>query len=104
MIRKHEKEKRDKYLSSCLEQRRSFTPFVVSTDGILGYEAKNLMKQLAKRLSEKWSRPYSVVNARMSLAILRASHQCIRGPRIPASRISRQIHWEDGAGLDDFEK
>ena len=83
--------------------------FVVSTDGILGYEAKNLLKQIAKRLSEKWSRPYSVVSgaitdARMSLAILRASHQCIRGPRIPASRISRQIQWEDGAGLDDLEK
>ena len=76
--------------------------------GLLGYEAKQLVKQISKRLSEKWSRPYSVVcgvvNARMSIAALRASHQCIRGPRIPASRISRHIQWEDGAGLDDFEK
>ena len=107
ILRSHEKEKRDKYLAACLEQRRSFVPFVVSTDGLLGYEAKNLITQIAKRLALKWSRPYSVVrgllNARINLAILRASHQCIRGPRNPASKISTKIKWDDGAGLGGFE-
>jgi hypothetical protein len=30
----HEREKKRKYLKSCLEQRRHFTPLVVSTDGL----------------------------------------------------------------------
>jgi hypothetical protein len=45
-FRKQEKEKRKKYLRPCLEQRRSFVPFVVSTDGLIGREAKNLLKQI----------------------------------------------------------
>jgi hypothetical protein len=38
----HECEKNKKYLEACLEQRCHFTPFVVSTDGLLGKEAKTL--------------------------------------------------------------
>eukprot|EP00957_Ditylum_brightwellii_P078853 5996152-Ditylum_brightwellii.AAC.1 len=34
-----EKEKKDKYLQACLEQRCHFLPFVVSADGMLGHEA-----------------------------------------------------------------
>jgi hypothetical protein len=52
-------------------------PFVVSTDGLIGREAKNLLKQIALRLTAKWEQPYSVVrgfvNARINLAILRAT-------------------------------
>jgi hypothetical protein len=29
-------EKKKKYLQACLEQRRHFTPFVISTDGLIG--------------------------------------------------------------------
>ena len=107
VLRSHEKEKRRKYLVPCKDQRRSFVPFVVSTDGLLSTEAQNLVRQIAMRLSTKWARPYSVtrglLNARINLAILRASHQCIRGPRNPASRTSRKILWEDGAALGAFE-
>ena len=31
-------------------QRRSFSPFVISKDGLLGFDAKNLLKQLARHL------------------------------------------------------
>jgi hypothetical protein len=31
----------------CLEQRRHFTPFVVPTDGLIGKEAKTLLKKLS---------------------------------------------------------
>jgi hypothetical protein len=34
LLRKQEKEK--KYPRACLDQRRSFVPFVVSTDGLIG--------------------------------------------------------------------
>jgi hypothetical protein len=51
-------------------------------------------------------RPYSVirgfVNARMSIAIVRATHLCLRGSRVSASKISRRFLWEDSAGLGLF--
>ena len=106
ILKQHEQEKRDKYLAPCLEQRRSFIPFVVSTDGLLGYEASNLLKHISSRLAKKWNKQYSViqgfVKARMTLAIIRASHQCLRSPRIPASKISYHVQWEDGAGLGGY--
>ena len=37
-----ERSKKSKYLKKCLEQRRDFTPFICSTDGVLGKEAKAL--------------------------------------------------------------
>jgi hypothetical protein len=107
VLRKQEKEKKKKYLRACLDQRRSFVPFVVSTDGLIGREAKNLFKQISLRLTAKWEQPYSVVrgfvNARINLAILRATNLCIRGSRVPASKMSKKVHWLDGAGLGLFE-
>ena len=102
MLQSQEREKKKKYLNNCLQQRRTFTPFVVSSDGLLGREAKSLIKQLSVLLTEKWNKPYSVVcgiiRSRISIAIVRASHQCIRGSRIPARSMSKQIQWEDGGG------
>jgi hypothetical protein len=107
VLAQHEREKKKKYLLPCLEQRKHFTPFVVSTDGLLGREAAELLKRLSLRLAEKWERPYSVVhgfvNARMSIAIVRATHLCLRGSRVPLSQISRRPLWEDRAGLGLFK-
>ena len=107
VLRKHEKQKKSKYLQACLEQRRTFCPFVVSTDGVLGFEANCLMKRIAAKLAVKWKLPYSqlcgLVRARMSIAIARATHLCIRGSRIPASRTSNSIQWMDGAGVGLFK-
>jgi hypothetical protein len=36
VIATQEKQKKRKYLEACLEQLRHFTPFVCSTDGLLG--------------------------------------------------------------------
>jgi hypothetical protein len=81
--------------------------FVVSTDDLIQGEAKNLLKQIALRLAAKWEQPYSVVrgfvNARINLAILRATNLCIRGSGVPASKMSKQVQWLDGAGLGLFE-
>ena len=104
----HEREKKKKYLEPCLEQRRHFSPFVVSTDGLLGKEAKTLLKKLSAVLAAKWDKPYSqicgYVNARMSIAILRATHMCLRGSRVPTSRMSKRLpQWEDKAGLGLFQ-
>jgi hypothetical protein len=51
---------------------------MVSADGLFGKEAKIVLKRLALMLTEKWGKPYSevcgYVNARMSIAIVRATH------------------------------
>ena len=99
-----EREKKKKYLRACLEQRRHFSPFVVSTDGLLlGKEAKILLKKLVSlRLAEKWEKPYSevcgFVNARISIAFVRAIHLCLRGSRIATSKMyNRLAQWEDSS-------
>jgi hypothetical protein len=107
VLENHEKEKKAKYLEPCLKQRRHFTPFVVSTDGLLGEEAKSVLKKLSIALSVKWNKSYSevrgYVNARMSIAIVRATHRCLRGSRVPTSRMSTfRPQWEDNAGLGLF--
>jgi hypothetical protein len=50
----HEPEKKRKHLEACLGQHRHFSPFVVSTDGLLSKEAKTLLKKLPALLAEKW--------------------------------------------------
>ena len=72
-----------------------------------GLEANNLLRRIAKKLAEKWDLPYSqicgLVRARVSIAIARTTHLCLRGSRIPANKTSRRILWEDGAGVGLFE-
>ena len=95
------------YLAAYLQQRRNFSPFVASVDGILGVEATATLKRLSIRLSTKWKQPYSktcgYVKSRIVITLVRATHRCIRGSRIPAHRISvQQPQWEDGVGLNLF--
>jgi hypothetical protein len=63
IVLKRQVTEKKKYLRACLDQRRSFVPFVVSTDGLLGLEAKNPLKRISVRLAAKWEQPYSVVPA-----------------------------------------
>jgi hypothetical protein len=72
-------EKKKKYLKACLEQHKHFTPFVVSTDGLISQEqVGKLLKRPSLQLADKWAHPYSVVcgfiYTRMSIAIVRATH------------------------------
>lgn len=103
VLESQEREKKKKYLEPCLQRRRHFTPFVVSADGLKGKEATAFLKRLSTLLAKKWQKPYSVVcgyvNVRISIAIVRATHLCLRGSRVPASQISRRPQWEDKAGL-----
>ena len=101
ILRTQEKVKESKHKTACEASRRDFIPFIVSTDGCLGEAAQALLRRLSMRLAEKWQRPYSqvfgFVKARMSIAILRASSQCLRDPRV---RIQGAICiMEDGAAL-----
>ena len=107
VLEAQEREKMKKHLKACQDQRRHFTPFVISCTGSIGKQAKALIRKLAGRLSDKTDKSYSTtcgfLNARLSIAIVRATHLCLRGSRIPTSRMSRRPQWEDGAGLSLFQ-
>jgi len=64
--------------------------FVVSTGGMFGFETWAFIKRLANLFAEEWEKPYPTVrgfiNARMSIALVRATNRCIRGSRIPVSK------------------
>ena len=86
------------------DQRQNFTPFVLSADGLLAYEAVQFVRRLSSLLADHWQQPYSVVcgwiRARLSIAAVCATHLTLCGSRIPSSKISqRRFQWEDGAGL-----
>ena len=106
----HEREKNKKGLGARLEQRRKFSPFVVSADGLPGgKEASILLEKLSARLAQKWEKPCSevcgFVNARVSIAIVRAAHLCLRGSRIPTSKMCNRLpQWENKAGLGLFRR
>ena len=46
-----EKSKKKMYLERCLQQRRHFSPFVASINGILGVEVMANLKRIASRLT-----------------------------------------------------
>ena len=76
-------------------------------DGLLRVEATATLKRLAIRLYTKYKLPYSktcgYVKNRIVITLVRATHCCIQGSRVPAHRISVQRpQWEDGSGVNLF--
>ena len=110
VLEMHEDEKKKKYGKKCHEIRKTFSPFITSADGMIGKEAKAILKNISVRLADKWDITYSkvrgYVNAKISIAIIRAAHRCLRCSRIPTTRITRtelgERPWDDGAGLGLF--
>ena len=101
VLKQQETEKKRIYKKACEERRCHFTPFVASTDGALGWEARSFIRRLGRELAIKWHRDYSqvigLVRTRLSFAILRATVLCIRGSRRPL--MGTRCLLEDGAGL-----
>ena len=86
---------------------KNFSPFVASFDGLLGDEATVTLKRISSSLATKCRKPYSwtcgYVKSRIAIHLVRATHWCIRGSRVPAHRINAQhLQWEDGAGINLF--
>jgi hypothetical protein len=60
-------------------------------------------------LAEKWEKPYSeacdCVNARMSIAIVRANFLCVRRSRMPTDKMCNRLsQWEDKEGVGLFRQ
>ena len=99
-----EKRKKGKYEKDCRDVRRSFSPLIVSEDGLQGRITKGILRRISKMLAAKWQRAYSVVcgyvRTRFSIAVVRATKRCLRGSQIPEKLISSQRQdWDNGVGL-----
>ena len=74
-----EKSKKKMYLERCLQQRRHFSPFVASVDGLIGVEATATMKRIASCLASKWRQSYSkmcrYVKSSIAITLVRATHR-----------------------------
>ena len=96
-----EKEKCEQYQQAVQAEGNRFRPFVVSTDGVWGPAAKQILRQVGVKLAEKWKKPQGIVGAwvraRMSLAIVRACRACIRGTKIPGGARARHVDGEASA-------
>ena len=77
-----ERNKKCKYLDSCLQKRRHFSTFVVSVGSLLIKEYEAMLKRLAIRLAKNWMQPYSqtcrYVRSRVAITMVKATHRCIR--------------------------
>ena len=80
-------------MNACLQQRHAFAPFVTSVDGLLGLEARSVLKQLASQLAVKCQKLYSQIcgidRSRIIIDCVRATHQCICGTCVPIYPIGR---------------
>jgi hypothetical protein len=99
------KEKKDKYLQTCFEMRKDFTPMVYLVDGIVGREARNTEKRLTTHLASKWNCGYSrmvyYVRVWMSIAVVHAISLLIRGSR--DRQQPRRPLIPDGAALGEWQ-
>ena len=89
------RKKKSNKLHACINEHRHFNIFVASVDGLLGVESEARLKCITSRLATKWNEPYlrtcRYVKSRVTITLVRATHRCIRGARVPT-------HWFPHAG------
>jgi hypothetical protein len=56
VLAQHERAKKKKYLEACTEQRRHFSPFTISTDDVIGKEARTRLLCASSQPSLQTSR------------------------------------------------
>ena len=61
IISSAEEDNKRKYCGAAEVRHASFTPLVVSVDGVLGWEAECFIKLLAEKIAIKWKKSYPEV-------------------------------------------
>ena len=93
-LQEADRAKKKMYLEAFLQLRQHFSLFIAFINGLMGVEAMAALKMIASRLATKWQQPYSVtcgyVKSRVTITLVRATHRCIQGYRVPAHKISVQ--------------
>eukprot|EP00731_Ephydatia_muelleri_P020324 Em0013g51a len=91
------------YKKAVEDRRGTFTPFVLSVDGLLHKEASHFIKHMATALSSKWDKAYSItssyIRSRLAFARVRAVSLCLRGSR---TKWRSGLEFDDGAPLASF--
>ena len=98
--------KKRKHGAACHEQNRFFVPLIISCDGLLHREFDKALKEIAtafaKRHDCEYSRVVNMIKTRLSIANCRATSYTMRGSRITAKMMSRQVTPNDAACLEYF--
>ena len=96
-LHKAERGKKKMYLEACLQQRRRFSAFVASVEGLLGVETTATLKRIASRLATKWKQSYSktcvYVKSRIAITLKRHPllHTRIPGASAPDQRAAAPV-------------
>ena len=70
-----------KYVNAVEARHATFTPFVVSVDGVLGREARMFVNHLGDSIADMWKKSHSEVMGWVRANILRATNLCLHGSR-----------------------
>ena len=86
ILETNEKEKKRQYCKRVLEvENATFSPLVFTTNGGMGRECLTFYNRLAQELARKWktipSQTISWIRTRLSFALCRSTHMCVRGSR-----------------------
>ena len=97
------------YLEACLQPCPQFLAFITSVDELLGVEAMANLKRIASHLATKWRNTYyrtcGYVKSRVAIKLVRSTHRCIWGFRVPAQKISvHRLQLEDGSRINLFRQ
>ena len=95
--------KKDKQGKHCNDQRKHFSPFVLSVDGLLGREALVVISQLSQTMAEKREEPLSQVqgwlNGHIDIAVARSYSRMIRGAWLPSPLQKQEPGWDTELGI-----
>ena len=102
VLKRQEKEKKDKYGETCRHAHMHFTPLVFLVDGMEGEETTAAWKRLASRLAAKWKCKYSrvcgFVHSRLAFTLVRLASRCLRGTH-NNNQPPESIDWAQQAGM-----
>ena len=98
-----EKIKKDKHSKHYHDQRKHFSPFVLSVDGMLGREALVVHSQLIRAMSEKREEPLlqvrGWVNGRITITVAMSYSRMIRKACLPSPLQEQDLDWNPESGI-----
>ena len=88
IFREQGNEKKRKYNQGVMDvEMGTFTPLVLGTNGGMGADCHNFLRTLVEKISRRNNDSYANVitwlRTQLSFAIIKATHKCVRGSRIP---------------------
>ena len=95
--------KKDKHGMHCHDQRKQFSPFVLSVYGMLGRKALVVLSQLSRVTAAKIAEPLSQVrgwvNVQTAIAVARSYSRMIRRARLPSPLWEKDLDLDSKPGI-----